>query len=273
MGLDPDPVAIPSLFKDAHTVRLYEWGATILNACAGTVIGVKFQSAYFEEYGMHGYQSLSQLIALARSLNMVTIMDAKRGDIGSTSMAYARAYLWPVNAAGPNAFCCDYLTINPLMGEDAMMPFIDAAIEHRKGVFILLDTSNRGRDMILNETLESGKRVNEKIAAFIQGIHDGLALDEGAFGPIGCVIGATQRHASRWRSVLPNSVFLMPGIGAQGGSWETVQSCLTRGQSGVWVPISRGITGVSSMPSSRSQFESDIAANLTSIVAQANIPH
>ncbi|MGA0242572.1 MAG: orotidine-5'-phosphate decarboxylase, partial [Candidatus Marinamargulisbacteria bacterium] len=214
----------------------------------------------------HGYQSLAQLIALAQSMGLITIMDAKRGDIGSTSLAYARAYLSPQNDMGDNPFCCDWLTVNPLMGEDCLQPFIDIAKQYKKGIFVLLETSNPGAKMILKSVLNTGETVNQKIVSFIQKVHNELALAPQEFGPVGGVIGATNADASHWRRALPQSVFLMPGIGAQGGHWATVQSALTSEGAGVFVPISRGITTVHNGTHSLTDFTSQVQNNLRAIL-------
>ena len=183
--------------------------------------------AYFEAYGILGYQALIELIQLCRRTNLKVIMDAKRGDIGATSAAYATAYLNQQNYIGDNPFFSDYLTVNPLMGEDCMMPFVDAAIQNNCGLFILLETSNPGASMILKAKDSNGQQLNVRIAEFIQKIHDKMELKDNELGPIGCVVGATNSDVAHWRKKLPNSLFLMPGIGAQGGDIETVKSLQT----------------------------------------------
>ena len=115
--------------------------------------------------------------------------------------------------------------------------------------------------MILKETVSNGS-VSEKIAAFIQKQHDNLNLNHGSMGPIGCVIGATNSNVQHWREKLPNSIFLMPGIGAQGGDWETVKSCLNHDRKGVLVPISRGITSTNDHNVSARQYQDIVKKNI-----------
>ena len=268
IGIDPDMKNIPNLYKKSGSVDLVAWGTDILTTCADQVGGAKFQAAYFENYGMVGLQAMVDLIQQAKSLNLKVIMDAKRGDIGSTSMAYASAYLSPKNSIGPNPFYSDFLTVNPLMGEDCLMPFIDVAIKNKKGLFVLLETSNPGATMILKEKVAStDATISHKIAAFIQSIHDEMNLKHGEFGPIGVVIGATNKNVDHWRNLLPNSIFLMPGIGAQGGDWTVAASCLNASGKGVWVPISRGITSVSLDVASQDAFKKAVQTNLEKIVS------
>ena len=267
IGIDPDIKNIPNLYKQSGSVDLVAWGTDILTTCVDQVVGVKFQSAYFENYGMVGLQAMVDLIQKAKSLNLKVVMDAKRGDIGSTSMAYASAYLSPKNSIGPNPFYSDFLTVNPLMGEDCLMPFIDVAINNKKGLFVLLETSNPGASMILKERVSStDATISHKIAAFIQSIHDEMSLKDGEFGPIGVVIGATNKNVDHWRNLLPHSIFLMPGIGAQGGDWAVATSCLNANGKGVWVPISRGITSVPLDVPNHTSFKQAVQSNLNTII-------
>lgn len=240
VGLDPIEKDIQSIFLGENA--LIDWGKCVLDACCEYVSGVKFQQAYFEWFGLKGFQALSALIAYAKSHELVIIMDGKRGDIGSTSTAYASAYLMPINASGKNEFESDFMTVNPLMGEDCIDPFVAIANAHGKGIFLLLETSNNGASMLLKQPLIDGETVSKKIAQYVQKKYVEIGVGNNEFGPIGCVIGATNQSIREWRNQLPNSRFLMPGIGAQGGTWQSVKDGLTISQTGVWVPISRGIT-------------------------------
>ena len=261
LGLDPALDKFPHPYIDGLDVK--SWGEDVINACLGKIKGVKFQSAYFENMGLHGLTALSHLIKYAKNQGLITIMDAKRGDIGSTSTAYAEAYLSSKNAIGTDDFCCDYLTVNPLMGEDCLAPFIEIALAHKKGLFILLEASNPGATMILKETTIHGQSVNVKIADYISSVTKRLTLMNNEMSPIGCVIGATNSDVAHWREKLPRSIFLMPGIGAQGGGWNSVKACLTSSGDGVWVPISRGITEVKPQISSKSDYLNQVKENVS----------
>ena len=263
LGVDPSLSGIPNCYKN-DTVAIKDWGLDIITACHPYIQGIKLQSAYFESYGLYGLTALSQLIKSAKEVSLDIIMDAKRGDIGSTSNAYATAYLANVNNGGNTDFESDYLTVNPLMGEDCIQPFVDMAVKYNKGLFVLLETSNPGASMILKNQLSNQMSVSENIATYIQREHQRLMISEGDFGPIGCVIGATNDNVSHWRDKLPNSVFLMPGIGAQGGNWDTVKSCLNENGEGVLVPISRGITQASNASISRTDYIQYVAEKANS---------
>ena len=262
LGLDPSVDTIPIQYRTSSGWNLFDWGRDIMETCQHKIAGVKFQSAYFEMHGLKGLSAMSDLINDANRLKLKTIMDAKRGDIGSTSQAYAHAYLGGGTATHSD-FLCDYLTINPLMGEDCLQPFIDVAITQNKGVFVLLETSNPGASMILKEQLTTQQTVSEKIAQYIECKHQEMGVCNYSVGPIGCVIGATNTNANKWRKKLPNSIFLMPGIGAQGGDWEVIKAC--KSHAGVWVPISRGITQVRN--SDNAQYLYQVESNLNEIAA------
>ena len=220
LGIDPSRHTIPTHYIKNGEIDVVSWGKDVMDVSFGYVVGVKFQIAYFESLGIYGLTSLIKLIEHSKALGFKTIMDAKRGDIGSTSMAYAQAYLSDVNAAGTSEFSCDFLTINPLMGEDGINPFVDMAIKNKKGVFILLETSNPGAKMILKQQIGNQRTISEKIAEYICLKHKEIGVKPNEIGPIGCVVGATNKNVSHWREKLPNSLFLMPGIGVQGGQWE-----------------------------------------------------
>lgn len=262
LGLDPDVSLFPPPYINASNIDVKAWGEDVIHACYGKIKGVKFQSAYFENMGLKGLFELSQLIEFSKNLGLITIMDAKRGDIGSTSKAYAQAYLSPTNANGNGDFSCDYLTVNPLMGEDCLDPFVEVALKHKKGLFILLETSNPGANMILKQSINDTQQVNTKIANYISSILCELDLPNGDMGPIGVVIGATNSNIGHWREKLPQSIFLMPGIGAQGGDWDAIRAGLNAKGDGVWVPISRGITQAKKQVFNKSDYLHEVENNI-----------
>ena len=147
------------------------------------------------------------------------------------------------------------------MGEDCLLPFIETAVENNCGLFILLETSNSGAQMILKSKLETGDQLNEKIADFIQRIHVNMNLNDNEIGPLGCVIGATNSNIGHWRKKLPNSLFLMPGIGAQGGNMDSVKTVMLPNGNGVWIPISRGITHAPESSISRLEYKTLVESN------------
>ena len=132
LGIDPDQTNVPSIYFNNGVLNSYNWGKDLIDTCHKKIVGVKFQSAYFESLGLQGLTDMSKLIAYSKSHDLITIMDAKRGDIGSTSRAYAKAFLENNRGNNENEFACDYLTVNPLMGEDCLDPFVEIALKNNK---------------------------------------------------------------------------------------------------------------------------------------------
>ncbi len=224
LGLDPHKNLIPDLFKkkssQLHLTDIEDFLFEIINIAKGKVAALKPQVAFFEEWGPEGLSLLAKISNFGKDLDLPIIMDAKRGDIGSTSEAYANAWL------GDNShFYADALTVNPWMGLETIDPFIKIAKEKGKGVFILLKTSNPGSKDI--QSLEvNGESVFLKISKLIK---ENLPLNLGKSGysNIGIVVGATKpKEAELIRKILPNHLFLVPGFGAQGGSAQNAFSGL-----------------------------------------------
>lgn len=158
--------------------------------------------------------SFARLCSLARERGLLVIVDAKRGDIGSTAEAYARAYL---SEDSTNGFYADALTVNPFLGFDTLEPFIKICEERGKGIFVLVQTSNAGAKDI--EGLRSdGRTVSERIADYLAENAQRLVGSSGWSG-LGAVVGATYpAEAEALRKRMPNNLFLIPGYGAQGGT-------------------------------------------------------
>ena len=216
LGLDPHKNLIPDLFKkkssQLHLTDIEDFLFEIINLAKGKVAALKPQVAFFEEWGPEGFSLLARISRFAKDLDFPIIIDAKRGDIGSTSEAYANAWL------GDNShFYADALTVNPWMGLETIDPFIKIAKDRGKGVFILVKTSNPGSKDV--QSLEvNGESVFLKISKLIK---ENLPLNLGKSGysNIGIVVGATKpKEAKLIRNILPNHLFLVPGFGAQGGS-------------------------------------------------------
>lgn len=243
LGIDPRPELHPSTHPDAHerdpakvalAVTLYF--REILEATQDVVACYKPQIAFFERLGVPGMIALAQLIADARELDIPLILDAKRGDIGSTAEAYAEAYL------SEGVFSSDALTVNPYLGMDAVEPFVKTARENERGVFVLVKTSNPGSGDFQNvETLE-GMYLFDHVAFRLADVSRQLKGADG-YSPIGAVVGATYwQELEHLRDVLPHSVLLVPGYGAQGGTAEDVAAAFDANGLGAVVNSSRGLT-------------------------------
>ena len=218
LGVDPHLDFIPKIFdvntKSSNIIgKVEKFCFSLLDAAFGLVPAIKPQIALFEQLGPDGMKLLSSLCKHAQSQNFLVIMDAKRGDIGSTSQAYANAYL------GKDApFPSDALTINPWLGIDSLEPFFKKASETSSGLFVLVHTSNKGSKDIQEMSLSTGIKCYEHLANILKPI---VEKHKGALGlsSIGVVSGATFREESvALRKLLPNAPFLIPGYGTQGAS-------------------------------------------------------
>ncbi len=205
-------------------------------------MAVKPQLACFERLGAPGWAALSDVIAAAREAGLLTIADGKRGDVPVTAAAYAQALVgetptpWgPVAGLGADAF-----TANPLLGLDALEPLVAAAAEAGAGVFALVRTSNPGAADV--EDLPAPQQpLHERLAGLVDGLAPRLLGDAGLSG-MGAVIGATEpEHIARLRELMPRSIFLIPGVGAQGGQPQLLGAAFAAGPAAAIVPASRAI--------------------------------
>lgn len=217
VGIDPHAGRIPDLFGGDTPEGLEAWGIAVVKAASGRAGIVKPQAGLFERHGWQGMRALANVCAAAHDHNLLVLMDAKRGDIGSTAEGYAAAYL---TADAP--FACDALTVNPYMGLDTLEPHVRTAEETGKGVIVLARTSNPGSADYQTKDLSGAPlyaRVVESLAPMIERLEDqsgwsGLMLVTGATGP---------DEAKKLRGLAPNALFLVPGYGAQGaGAYDAV---------------------------------------------------
>ena len=215
VGLDPHLNLIPQIFdlNNSKFEKVENFCYSLLDCCIGLVPAIKPQIALFEQLGPKGMSLLASLCKIAQSKDILVIMDAKRGDIGSTSQAYANAYL------GKDApFPSDALTVNPWLGLDSLEPFFTKVEEAGSGLFVLTHTSNIGSKDLQEVVLQNGLKCYEHLANILKPVVD---KNEGSLGlsSIGLVSGATfKKQAVELRNLLPNSPFLIPGYGTQGAS-------------------------------------------------------
>jgi len=228
LGIDPHLNLIPNIFDFQNNssniiTKVEKFCFTLLDTAKGLVPAIKPQIALFEQLGPDGMKLLASLCKYAQSLNFLVIMDAKRGDIGSTSQAYANAYL------GDKApFPSDALTINPWLGIDSLEPFFNKAYETNSGLFILVHTSNIGSKDIQETTLRNGDKCYEHLANLLRPI---IENNKGNLGlsSIGIVSGATFKEESlALRKLLPSAPFLIPGYGTQGASAKDASAPLIK---------------------------------------------
>ncbi len=221
-GIDPHLDRVPELFRqgsmaptDPGTPRAVEALAlAFLDCLVGKVAAVKPQIAFFEQMGSGGMAVLERVMAAARERELLIVLDAKRGDIGSTAEGYARAYLEPGAAAEADA-----LTLNPYMGLDSLAPFAERAAAYGRGLFVLAKTSNPGSGDLQDRVLEKEGPVYEVLAGSLAPMADELQGPATGWSSLGIVAGATYpEQAERLRALLPKALFLVPGYGAQGAS-------------------------------------------------------
>jgi orotidine-5'-phosphate decarboxylase len=250
VGIDPNFDLLPEYMRPRYLEKyeingkLWDFVKPVLDATHDLVCGVKFQSAYFEQFGSWGVRILAKSVQYAKSLGLIVIMDAKRGDIGSTSDAYAKAYLNSKSTFKNFDFTSyldsDAVTVNPFLGLDTMENFVEAS-KQGKGVFVLVKTSNPGSGFIQNAMI-GDKTVSDKLAEFVANQGE-VSIGESGYSNLGAVVGATKVEESlHLRKIMKKNILLAPGIGAQGASIEDIKKLMDKDGLGVIIPISRGIT-------------------------------
>jgi orotidine-5'-phosphate decarboxylase len=247
-GIDPHLDLIPPLFRRGNMVAnapataesIRDFCFEMLGRLVGKVPVIKPQAAMFECLGPAGMSILADLSREAMEMGVIVIMDAKRGDIGSTSAAYAKG--WLGHDAG---FPSDALTVNPFLGLDTLAPFLEQADATGSGLFVLTRTSNPGSADIQGLEARDGRPVFHHLA---DGLRPLMEAREGSsgFSNLGIVAGATwPEEAQILRRLLPSALFLVPGFGAQGGGREEALAGLVNGPEGPEggvVNTSRGIS-------------------------------
>jgi orotidine-5'-phosphate decarboxylase len=233
---------------------IYQYNLLVLDAIADLVPAVKPQSAYYELFGSAGIVALEKTVQAARDRDLLVVLDVKRGDIASTATAYAQSYL-PRDPK--KTLEADAITIVPYLGQDCLEPFFTEAIKWGKGIFVCVKTSNPGAAIVQEQRCEpalptgaresasrqkiNGRYLYEIIADLIKPASD-QSIGESGYSGIGAVVGATYPEAAqKLRKQLPSSLFLVPGVGAQGGGNEGIKACFNPDGLGAVVSSSRAI--------------------------------
>lgn len=243
VGLDPDITFFSDflLSENTHTTEeicnaILEFNKLVIDEVCNHVVAVKPQLAYYEIYGSLGIKALEKTLEYAQSKNVLVINDAKRGDIGPTSKAYAKAFLTNRPLSG------DMVTVNPFLGSDGYTPFIEIAQEYNKGIFLLLKTSNPSSGEIQDLIVQNGEMLYMHLAKEINTLTVATKGDNN-YSFIGAVVGATYpSDAKKVRELLPHSIFLVPGLGVQGGNAEDLAVFFDEKGLGAVISSSRGIT-------------------------------
>jgi orotidine-5'-phosphate decarboxylase len=253
VGLDPQwaklPLFLTQKFKKEYpsgreaAARAYlEFNKGIIDATSDLVVAVKPQMAYYEELGSLGWWAFEETCAYAAQKGLLVIADGKRNDIGSTAETYARAFFGGEMAGEQFETSVDALTVNGYLGLDGIQPFLKACGEKDKGLFVLVKTSNPSSgDLQDRVTVDEKISIAELMGHFVESWGSDL-VDESGYSSVGAVVGATfPQEAKKLRAIMPNSFFLVPGYGAQGGAAEDVKPCFNSDGLGALVVNARGI--------------------------------
>jgi len=229
--------------REASIDAIFAFTTAILRIVAPHVPCVKFQSAYFEKYLWEGVEAYYSLIAEATELGLLVIGDVKRGDIGTTAAAYAAGHLADADLhEADDVVIPSAITVNPFLGLDTLEPFIKTAVEFDKGLFVLVRTSNPGSGELQDAGLADGRTFSEMLADKLAPLAaDPKLVGSHGYSSIGAVVGATQPQTMQsLRQRLPQSIFLLPGYGAQGATAEMTRAAFKDGR-GALVSASRSI--------------------------------
>ncbi len=259
VGIDPHPALLPGLFGTGPEAAA-KWGVALVERCAGRVAVVKPQAGLFERWGSKGLAAVEQVCAAAHKADLLVILDAKRGDIGSTAEGYAEGYL------GEASWCpCDAITVNPYMGIDTIEPFVAVAERQGKGVVVLARTSNPGSKDFQAKLID-GEPLYLHVARALQPLIARLR-GEGGWSGLMLVAGATgPEDARRLREAAGEALFLVPGYGAQGaGARDAVAGFVRRG-----AMLEGGVVNASrSVASPAGSLEASSAAEWNSAIDRA----
>ncbi|MCR5476162.1 MAG: orotidine-5'-phosphate decarboxylase [Lachnospiraceae bacterium] len=254
VGLDPMLDYIPSHLKKAAfaeagetlegaALAVWEYNKALLDAVCEFVPAVKPQIAMYEQFGIPGLEAFKKTVDYAKEKGLVVIGDIKRGDIGSTSAAYAVGHIGrtQIGESRISAFGEDFVTVNPYLGSDGVLPFVKVCREENKGIFVLVKTSNPSSGEFQDQKI--GERtlyelVGEKVAQWGE-----ECTPEGcAYSNVGAVVGATYPEQGRiLRALMPKTMILVPGYGAQGGKGADLVHFFNRDGLGAIINSSRGI--------------------------------
>ena len=252
VGLDPMLSYVPKNILDAKIKEhgenlkaageaIWQYNKEIVDATYDLIPAVKPQIAMYEQFGIEGLIAFKKTVDYCKEKGLVVIGDIKRGDIGSTSAAYANAHVGKVTVGNTvcRGFEEDFVTVNPYLGTDGVQPFIDVCKEEGKGIFVLVKTSNPSSGEFQDQLVDGRplyELVGEKVAQWGEG-HMG---DEYSY--VGAVVGATYpKMGEILRKIMPKAYILVPGYGAQGGKASDLAPYFNEDGLGAIVNSSRGI--------------------------------
>jgi orotidine-5'-phosphate decarboxylase len=254
VGLDPTEKLIPDYIIAKHVKEcgetleamgeaIWEYNKGLIDAIYEYAPAVKPQIAMYERYGIPGMIAFDRTVRYAKEKGLIVIGDVKRGDIGSTSEAYAVAHLGRVKVGGTvlSPFDEDFATVNPYLGSDGIEPFVKVCDEEKKGIFILVKTSNPSSGEYQDRLID-GRPLYEHVGEYVAELASKHMGDEYSY--IGAVVGATYPEQGEvLRRIMPKSYILVPGYGAQGGKGKDLVHFFNEDGLGAIINSSRGIIG------------------------------
>ncbi|MCD6229425.1 MAG: orotidine-5'-phosphate decarboxylase [Candidatus Diapherotrites archaeon] len=255
VGLDPWFKDIPESLKKETFLKfgdsfesvgkcILEFNTRIIDAVCETVPAVKLQMAAYEQYLEPGINAFRQTTDYARKKGLVVFEDGKRNDIGSTAQAYADGHIGEVALFEKSsvAFGVDAITVSPYLGSDGIRPFIENCSRYGNGIFVLVKTSNPSSSEVQDLECSAGNKKIYEVMAEMVNEWGKEAIGETGYSSVGAVVGATYpEEAAKLRKLMPNSIFLVPGYGAQGGGAKDVVPCFNPDGRGAIVNSSRGV--------------------------------
>ena len=260
---------MPTLFGSPGAKSASLWGRAVVQQCIGRAAVVKPQAGLFERWGSKGMQALEEVCDAARDAGLIVILDAKRGDIGTTAEGYAEGYLGD-HAMAP----CDAITVNPYMGVETLEPFVSIAEREGRGVVVLVRTSNPGSKDFQGQLIDGEPlylRVAKSLAPMVRRLQggetewSGLMMVAGATGP---------EDARRIREAAGGALFLVPGYGAQGAGPREAMASFVKGPNGLEggiINASRSVSMPDSAKGAAAAKDWEAAIALAIDVAQADL--
>ena len=246
LGYIPEPILTKAFAEYGETPEgaaeaVWQFNKGIIDAVYDLIPAVKPQIAMYEQFGVPGLAAFDKTVRYCKEKDLIVIGDIKRGDIGSTSAAYAAGHLGQVQI-GKNCFAGfdeDFATVNPYLGSDGVKPFIDICKEFKKGIFVLVKTSNPSSGEFQDRLIDGRplyEWVGEKVAEWGE-----MAMGD-SYSYVGAVVGATYPEMGKvLRRIMPKAYILVPGYGAQGGKGEDLLPFFNEDGLGAIVNSSRGI--------------------------------
>jgi len=252
VGLDPNLSFVPEQIKkeafeefgespEGAGEAIFRFNKGIVDAVYDLIPAVKPQIAMYEQFGIPGLKAFKDTVDYCHEKGLLVIGDIKRGDIGNTSMSYAKAHIGEIEIGSKlfRPFNEDFCTVNPYLGSDGVQPFIDVCGKSDAGIFVLVKTSNKSSGEFQDKTSE-GRPLYEIVADHVE--KWGAASMEGDYSNVGAVVGATYPEMGRTlRKIMPHAYILVPGYGAQGGKAEDLKGFFNDDGLGAIVNSSRGI--------------------------------